>query len=116
MMRTDIVVKAHSEKAKSVLLRNKDEEEALKKKYGSVFGVLKLKRLPSNEQKVITARLLTQHAFYDAKEDNKFCHRIIGRSVLGERDKNNIFNTISDEMLADGCTIDDFEVLFYDEQ
>jgi hypothetical protein len=116
MMRTDVVVKAFTEKSKNILLRNKAEEEEIRKKYGSLFGMIKLKRLPKEEQKEITARLLTQHAFYDAKEDNFFCHRIIGRSVISERIKADIKFKIKAEMIADGCSVEEFGVEFHDEQ
>jgi ribosomal 30S subunit maturation factor RimM len=115
-MRTDVVVKAFTEKAKSILLRNKAEEEELKRKYGTVVGVFRLKRLPSETQKHVSARLLTQHAFYDAKEDGFFCHRIIGRTVFNDRDKAVAYEKIKEEMLKDGLSLDEFGVRFYDEQ
>lgn len=115
-MRTDVVVKALSESAKVVLLRNKAEEEDLKRKYGTVVGVFRLKRLPSETQKHVTARLLTQHAFYDAKEDGMFCHRIIGRTIFNDREKAEIYEKIKEKMLEDGLVLDDFSVRFYDEQ
>jgi len=116
MMRTDVVVKVFSDKGKEVLLRNKAEEQALKKKYGGVTGFLKLKRLPKEEQTVIAARLITQHAFYNAKEDNNFCHRIIGNSLFTVNQQKDIENKIRNELLKDGLKEKDFEVCFYDEQ
>lgn len=114
-MRTDVVVKALSIRAENLLLKYKAEEEALQKKYGSVFGVLKLKRLPSETQKHITARLLTQHAFYRAKEDNVFAHRIIGRTILNERERVEMRDVIIKNLLEDGLESEEFEVVFCDE-
>lgn len=115
MIRTDVVVRALSPEAESLLLKYKAEEEALKKKYGSVFGILKLKRLPSETQKHITARLLTQHAFYRAKEDDVFVHRIIGRTILNERERVEMLDVITKNLLDDGLECKEFEVVFCDE-
>ena len=112
---THVVVKAFSDKAKKSLFQQRAEDEAFVKKYGGSIGFLRVLRLPKAEKEVALNRLKLVNAYYYAKEDNMFCHRIIGLGLLNDKNKADVYEKIKEEMLNDGLSLDEFEVRFYDE-
>jgi hypothetical protein len=99
------VIRALSEKGKRALSIQKKEEEELRAKYKD----LKRSETPRDMRRY----LKTVSVFMPAVEPVE--HQILGFKKFGSVQKHQFYQGVKRAFLENGCSLDDFEVKFYDD-
>lgn len=106
MKGTRVVVKALTLKGRKSLAIQKADEIALRAKYKG----LPRWRIPLN----VRSYLKTVSLFIPIDED-PYRHEILGFKRMTQVHKDQLYLGIKQSFKENGCSLDDFEVMFYDE-
>ena len=103
---TRVVIVALTDKGKDALLIQKNDEIALRFKYKGVSRWKVPLRLHSYLKSV---------SLFAPKGGCPSRHELLGFSRMNEFHKTAFYMGVKDAFLTNGCSVDDFEVKFYDE-
>jgi len=106
MKSTRIVILALTSKGKDALLIQKDDEIAMRRKYKGVNRW----RVPLSLH-----NYLKSVSLFSPKEGRPDRHELLGFTRMKDFHKRTFYLSVKGAFLKNGCSVDDFEVKFFDE-